>query len=110
LSNRDELERLLIFQIKAAGLPTPQREARLIPGRRFRWDLHWPESQIAVEINGGTWIKGGHSTGKGIERDYEKSNLANLAGFHCFAFSAAMVKDGRALAIIKQALETFQPF
>lgn len=107
---RDELERLLLWHIKAAGLPTPEREVRLVPGRRFKWDVVWRANMVAVEVNGGTWIKGGHSTGTGIERDYEKSNLATLLGWHCFAFSGAMVKDGRAVKIIKEALDYFPPF
>lgn len=93
-----------------AGLPAPKTEYRAIPERRFRWDMAFRESLILVEIQGGTWAKGGHSTGLGITRDAEKANLATLNGWRLLFFTTEMVRDGRALKTIQQALETFPPF
>ena len=110
MAGRDELERALLFQIKAAGLPVPQREFKAIPNRRFRWDMAWPECRILVEVQGAIWVKGGHSTGKGITRDCEKLNLANNAGYHCYAFTAEMIKDGSALETLRIAHVQYPPF
>ena len=99
------LEEMFALQCEQAGLPTPLREYAAVPGRRFRWDFAWPDKRVLVEINGGTYAHMGHSTGSGIARDYEKSNLAVLAGWKVFAFDRRMVEGGAALAVVSKALE-----
>ena len=102
-----DLEELFALQVKLAGLPEPVREFMAIPGRRYRWDFAWPDQdkRVLVEINGGTYAHMGHSTGSGIARDYEKSNLAMLAGWRTFVFDRRMVEGGAALAVVSKALE-----
>lgn len=100
-----KLEDTLAFWIGLSSLPEPVREFKAIPSRKFRWDFAWPEQKLLVEVNGGTWGKGGHSTGSGIARDYEKLNLANLAGWRCLIFTAAMVESGEAVGMIAKCLE-----
>jgi len=102
-----KLEDLLLFQIRAMGLPEPEREYRAIKGRMFRFDFAWtePHHRLLVEVQGGTYTKGAHSTGAGIARDYEKANLACLAGWRCLSFDGKAVKSGEAVEVIRQALE-----
>lgn len=99
------LEYLLEHQIRALELPEPVREFKALPTRRFRWDFAWPEHKLLVEVNGGTWQKGGHSSGGGIARDYEKLNLANLAGWRCLIFTGEMIHSGEAVDMIAKCLE-----
>lgn len=94
----------LAFQCRAAGLPQPTLEHRFHPTRRWRLDLAWPDRQLYVEVDGGTWIGGRHSRGAGYERDCEKLNAAALAGWRGLRFTTAMVKDGRALESLQRAL------
>ena len=96
-----ELEKTLLFQVHNCHIPVPETEWKAVAGRKFRWDLAWPEFHLLVEIQGGTWGKGAHSTGSGLHRDYEKLNLATLAGFQCFMFDSDMVKSGQAINTIK---------
>lgn len=110
MSKNDFLEVELLRQMKLAGLPEPVREYKAIPSRRFRWDMAWPESRLLVEVQGAVWVKGGHSTGGGINRDCEKSNLATLDGWRCLSFTKDMIKDGRALAWMQAAHVAFPPF
>ena len=98
------LEELFALQCEQAGLPTPEREYAAVPGRRYRWDFAWADARVLVEINGGTYARMGHSTGAGIARDYEKSNLAVLAGWKAFAFDRRMVEAGTALDVTAKAL------
>jgi very-short-patch-repair endonuclease len=100
------LEETLLWQIKAAGLPMPEREYRAIKGRKFRFDFAWldPEHRLLVEVNGGTYTKGAHSTGQGIRRDYEKCNLATLAGWRVLSFDGKAVKSGEAVEVVRRAL------
>ena len=98
------LEEMFALQCEQAGFPAPLREYAAVPGRRFRWDFAWPDKRVLVEINGGTYAHMGHSTGSGIARDYEKSNLAVLAGWRTFVFDRRMVEAGTALDVTAKAL------
>ena len=100
-------ELLLGVQLEQAGIAF-QREVRFHPTRRWRFDFAWVQpggGLIAVEIDGGSWIAGRHSRGKGFEADLEKLNTAVLRGWRVLRFTPAMVEDGRALAVIRAALE-----
>lgn len=99
------LEALLLTQCQAAGLPTPERELAFHPKRRWRFDLAWPAPQLAVEIEGGTWVNGRHSRGKGFEQDCIKQAEALLAGWSLLRVTEGMVRDGRAVRLIERALE-----
>lgn len=93
------------MQIAAAGLPEPIRQARIIPGRRFSFDFCWTAQRLTVEVQGGLFLpRGGHTTGMGVSRDCEKSAMALLEGYRPLAVTAAMVRDGRALAWIETLL------
>jgi hypothetical protein len=89
--------------VEAAGLPAPVREHRFAPPRRWRFDYCWPSLRLALEIEGGTWTGGRHVRGRGYERDCEKYNRAALLGWAVLRVTAAMLKDGRALALLESA-------
>ena len=56
-------------------------EQRLIPNRRFRFDfVHFP-SKVAIEINGGNWVRGRHTRPQNLNQEYEKILLASKEGF-----------------------------
>ena len=94
----------LVLQIRAVGLPRPVEEYRFCK-RRWRFDLCWPDRKLAFEIEGGTWVQGRHTRGKGFENDCIKYNEARLLGWQVFRVTTAMVEDGRALAYIERALK-----
>ena len=104
------LEEVLAFHIKAKGLPVPDREYPAIPGRRFRFDFAWPCERLLVEVQGGTWGKGGkggpaaHSGGVAASRDCEKRNLAVLLGWRCLDVTTDQIRTGKAIRWIEQAL------
>ena len=102
---RSELENRLAIAIREAGLPEPIREYKALENRKFLWDFAWEKQRLLVEVQGGIFRKGAHSTGLGIERDITKLNLATLAGYRSLQFSRRMILDGTAVRIIKQALE-----
>ena len=60
----------------------------------YRDDFAWPTACVAVEINGGIWKAGGHSTGSGITRDITKTILAQLSGWVLLPLSDAHIFDG----------------
>jgi len=90
-------ERLFAFQLKALRLPASEREYVFAPPRKWRFDFAWPALRAAVEVEGGTWVTGRHSRGKGFEQDCEKYNAATVAGWAVLRVTGDMVKDGTAL-------------
>ena len=81
-----------------------QREVCLIDGRKFRWDFWIPERDLAIEIQGGIWHKGAHSSGSGLLRDYRKANALTLRGGRCFYFTTQQVESGEAIDTVRAAL------
>lgn len=98
------LEAQLAWQVKLAGLPTPQREARFHPTRRWRLDFYWAEQQVACEVDGATWSHGRHARGAGIESDCEKYAEALLQGIRVLRVTAKMIEAGSALAYLQRLL------
>ena len=106
--SESELERAFLFEAKAIGLPAPETEYPFAKdiGRKWRFDFAWPHSKVALEIEGGTFVQGRHSRGKGMEKDIEKMNMAGLLGWLVVRATGDMVKDGRARDVVLAALTT----
>ena len=73
--------KLVAAFFKSHGLPEPVFEHRFHPDRKWRFDVAWPEHRVAIEVQGGIWIRGGHSRGAGQRRDWEKFNEAAVLGW-----------------------------
>lgn len=83
-----------------------KRELVFAPGRRFRFDFAWTKQKLAVEINGGVWLRrGGHTSGKGYESDMRKLQLARQLGWTVFSYTAKMVKDECAINEVNEWLK-----
>lgn len=63
------------------GMPTPIYEHRFHDIRKWRFDVAWPKSKVAVEIHGGLFRFGHHSRGKGFLDDREKIGEAQKLGW-----------------------------
>jgi len=97
-----EVEDLFYSQLKDEEIVAPTREYKFLEDRKFRFDFAWFHMKVAVEIQGGVFIHGGHSTGLGITRDCEKLALANIDGWTVFQFTSAQVRSGQAIEWMKQ--------
>ena len=93
-------ELLLATQLEQAGIPF-SREVLIVEGRRFRADF--VTLDIVIEVEGGTWVEGRHSRGKGFEADCEKQNLAVIQGYRYLRVTPAQIEAGKALAWIREA-------
>jgi very-short-patch-repair endonuclease len=100
-----DIEDTYAFQLRAAGLPMPEREYRIIPGRRFRADFAWPERRLMAEIEGGVFSRGRHTRPIGYTQDCEKYTLAALEGWKVLRFTSGHVESGWALEKTEQALK-----
>lgn len=99
-------EETIALHIRANKLPVPCREFRFDPSRRWRFDFAWLDHRVALEVEGGTWGVGRHTSGKGFKADCEKYVAAQLAGWMVLRVTTDHVMSGEAIKWIKQALET----
>jgi len=72
---------IVIAFFRECGLPAPTFEYCFHPTRKWRFDLCWPLALIAIEVQGGIWIAGGHNRGAQMRKDWEKYNTAAALGW-----------------------------
>lgn len=94
----------LSAMFRAAGLPVPVLEYRFHPQRRWRWDWAWVDFRVALERQGGLWVRGRHSRARGQEADYEKFVQGQLLGWLVILASPEQLASGEALDWITEAL------
>lgn len=94
----------LAWAAKGAGLPEPVREHRFHPTRRWRFDLAWPDRLVAVEVDGGAFVGGRHTSGAGFREDCVKVSEAAALGWRVLRVMPEHVKSGQALAWLERAL------
>jgi very-short-patch-repair endonuclease len=61
--------------------PALEREFRFHPTRKWRSDFAHLPSRTLIEIEGGIWVRGRHTSPKGFAADAEKYLEAALAGW-----------------------------
>ena len=64
--------------------------------RRWRFDFAWPEYHLAVECDGGQWVRGRHNRGEGLANDHEKRNAAQILGWRVLSFATSQIESGEA--------------
>jgi len=96
------------WQILAGDLPQPEGEYKFArdivghgPGIRkrlreaglqdWRFDFAWPAQKVAVEIEGGIWVRGAHIRGEHFESDARKYNAAQTSGWSVYRFTGGML-------------------
>jgi hypothetical protein len=110
---KSAIETMFARQLEDAGLPTPIREFRFHPTRRWQLDFYWPRRMygrqdfrgIAIEVEGqGAGGMGRHQRPGGWERDMDKYNAATESGIWLYRVTGRMVRDGRAIELAKRVL------
>jgi very-short-patch-repair endonuclease len=99
-----QLEDTLLHQMQLVGLPTPEREYRFAPPRRYRADFAYPDKMLLIEVEGGVWVRGAHTRGGHYNSDCEKYNLAAMNGWKVLRFTSNMINDGTAIDTIEKVL------
>ncbi len=91
---------------RECGLPMPLLEHKFHPTRKWRFDFAFiiPSERafVALEVDGGIWIGGGHNRGAQMKKDWEKRNAAAVLGWRilyveprdlCTVATANLVKE-----------------
>lgn len=99
-----DLEEHLAGQIRMRGLPTPEREYRFHPVRRWRFDFAWPNLMVAVEVEGGIYAHGRHTRGAGFAADCVKYNEALMAGWQVLRVTSEEIKSGKVIEYLDKLL------
>ena len=69
-------------------------EVKFHPTRKWRFDYANWENKVAVELEGGTWMKkGGHTSGVGYQKDTEKYNEAVKLGWRVLRYTGKTMQN-----------------
>lgn len=102
------LEAMFLMQTKILGLPKPECEYKFAPKRRWRFDFAWPALMLAVEIEGGVWSGGRHTSGVGFTLDCEKYNEATILGWRVLRVTGEQVKNLQAFEWTRRFIDVSQ--
>lgn len=94
----------LLDSPEAFALSSWLPEYRFALPRQFRFDFAWPSRKVALEIDGGIWVRGRHARGRGITDDCEKACLAAIEGWRVLRVTPQHVEQGKALCWLQLAL------
>lgn len=81
-----------------------EKEFKFHPVRKWRFDYAFPEHKIALEVEGGVWTGGRHTSPKGFLGDIEKYNTATLMGWRVFRTTPDDLYKKKTLDLIKTAI------
>lgn len=79
---------IVLAYFEACGLPEAVTEHHFAKhiDRNWRFDFAFLSERVAVEVEGGLWIGGGHSRPSGVKKDMEKYNAAAVLGWRLLRF------------------------
>lgn len=100
----DTRERVFRALLARTGIPKPEAEFRFHPTRRWRFDFAWPSARVALEVDGGVWVRGKHGRGTGIVQDHAKRNEAAVMGWRVLVVQPRHLATLATVALIARAL------
>jgi hypothetical protein len=81
-----------------------KKEHKFAVGRRFRFDYYHIDG-VAIELEGGVWVRGRHTRPSGFLNDMEKYNLASSMGILVFRIPSHDISANWLSPIIKTIKE-----
>lgn len=80
------------------------KEFKFHPTRKWRFDYAIPAHKIAIEVEGGVWTGGRHTSPKGFLNDMEKYNTATLMGWRVFRTTPDELCTNATLQLLREAI------
>ncbi|MBD5240507.1 MAG: hypothetical protein HDS59_00240 [Barnesiella sp.] len=80
------------------------KEFKFHPIRKWRFDYAIPAHKIAIEVEGGVWTGGRHTSPKGFLGDMEKYNTATLMGWRVFRTIPDELCTNATLQLLREAI------
>lgn len=85
-----------------------KKEYQFHPLRKWRFDYAIPSIQMAIEVEGGIWTGGRHTSSKGFLGDMEKYNEAALLGWCLIRTTPDELLTSKVLDLIKRRKEEYE--
>ena len=85
------------------GAPAPVAEHKFAPDRRWRFDYAWTDAKIALEVEGGVWAGGRHTSSKGFVGDMAKYNRAAVLGWRVLRVQPRELLTLQTVMMVKEA-------
>lgn len=82
------------------------REYKFHPTRKWRFDYAIVELKIAIEVEGGVWTGGRHTSSTGFISDIEKYNNATLLGWSLLRTTPDKLDSTEFYEILKELIQT----
>ena len=89
---------------KSAGIPEPTYEFRFHDTRRWRMDMAWRKQKVYCEVQGGIFIKGRHTRGASLLKEWEKLNTASSMGWRVLFVQPSDIAKPEFIDIVKRTL------
>ena len=86
------------------GAAAPVSQYQFHPERKWAFDFAWPSHRLAVEIDGGQWLRSGGRHNR--DSDREKLNAAAILGWRVLRYSGDMLNDPK--RIVQEIVEALQ--
>jgi hypothetical protein len=74
-------EKVFRALLQQEGILQPEAEYVFAAPRRWRFDYCWTAYKVALEVEGGVWVRGRHNRGAGYLNDLEKYSEAAILGW-----------------------------
>lgn len=82
------------------------KEYRFHSTRKWRFDFAIPRYKIAIEVEGGVWTGGRHTSPQGFLGDMEKYNTATVMGWRVLRTTPDRLLTNETLTMIENAILT----
>jgi very-short-patch-repair endonuclease len=100
---RAESERRMLALVRAAGLPRPRTNEKLL--NRWEVDFYWPDQELIVEIDG--FAAHGHR--RAFEKDHRKGAELTAAGYRVMGFTWTQLVDEPHFVVAQVAAALARP-
>lgn len=85
-----------------------EKEYRFHPERKWRFDYAIPAIRLAIEVEGGVWTGGRHTSSKGFLGDMEKYNEAALLGWCLIRTTPDQLLTSKTIDLIKRRQREYE--
>ena len=80
------------------------KEHKFHPVRKWRFDYAIPTAKIAIEVEGGVWTGGRHTSPKGFLNDMEKYNTATIMGWRLLRTTPDRLCSNETLQMVRDII------
>jgi very-short-patch-repair endonuclease len=98
-------DKIFFALLKSEKIPIPEIEYKFSKERKWRADYCWINEKIILEVEGGVWVNGRHTSSKGFLADIEKYNAAVCLGYKLIRVIPDKLLKIDTLNMIKQLLK-----